>query len=259
MNNFSIELKLRKARRVADELIQKYGITEPGHIQLKDIAYCLKIDVIETNLKNASASLTRLGDRGIIRVSSSINSVGRKRFCIGHEVGHFCLGHKIHINKICNNDDMNEWYLPSIEHEANEFASELLLPSTIIEPKCNIAIPAFDHIKKLSEEFRCSLTATAIKFVEHCKEPCAIVYSENGKIVWSKKGKDFYPYIERDRPLPKNTFAYDYFYGLEQDIQYDKMQEVDSAAWVSQPSLSMFEQTTQIYDNSTLSLLWLKN
>jgi len=255
-DKYTIELKLRRARRIANNLIQRFGITEPKHIRLEDIAYCLNTTVIECNLKNASASLTRLGNKGVIRISSSISSIGRKRFCIGHELGHFCLEHKINLNKICSNDDISDWYTPSIEYEANEFASELLLPSKIIEPKCNVQSPSFSNIKSLAEEFSCSLTATAIKFVENCKEPCAIVYSKNAKIIWCTKNTPFYPYIGLNAPLSKRTFAFDYF---NKGLLYDEMQEVDSEAWLTTPSLSLLEHTIKSYDNSALSLLWLRN
>ena len=46
----------------------------------------------------------------------------RRRFTIGHELGHLLMGH------ICNNDPND-----NREHEANEFAAELLMPLAILK------------------------------------------------------------------------------------------------------------------------------
>lgn len=253
-------LAIRKAALESSRIIDRFGITKPGDIRLKDIAFALGVDVIEGRLEGAAASLVRCGDKAIIRISDKETDPNRKRFSIAHELGHFVLrhGHKLH--KVCSTHDLNTWYGGSEEMQANTFAAELLLPNVFVRPLCDVDAPdiSFDLIRKIASIFHVSLTATAIRFVSLCPEPCAIVCSKENKISWSWRSEEWKYYIERGVPLDQETVAYDLHRGEDMP---DRPIEVSNSAWGDWKSTNDIMEHSVIFPRFgfVLSLLWMKN
>ena len=255
------DLEVRKAKLEASKIIEMFGITRPEDIRLKDIAAALGVeDVVEGHLEGAAASLVTLGDRTMIRISDSEPYLGRKRFSIAHELGHFVLGHGHTLQKICSNHDLNTWYGGSEEAQANTFAADLLLPGKLVEPLCDVDASdiSFDLIREIASEFRVSLTATAIRFVRLCPEPCAIVCSKKNKIAWSWKSEEWRFYIERDVTLDSYTVAYDLHKGEDME---DRPIEVSTSAWVDRESPETIMEHSVRFPRLgfVLSLLWMKS
>ena len=79
---------------------------------------------------------------------------------------------------LCDEEDMHAWKeSKSREIEANEFAASLLMPYKIFIRFINTGQPTFDAISEVAKEFRTTLTATALRYVDFSKEPCALVVS----------------------------------------------------------------------------------
>lgn len=260
-NRTMTDLYSRKAKLEACKVIERFGIIRPEDIRLKDIAVALGVEnVVEGPLEGAAASLVTLGEQTIIRISDRDTNTGRKRFSIAHELGHFVLGHGHTLQKICSNHDLHTWYGGGEEAQANTFAAELLLPSKFVEPFCDIDASgiSFDLIRKLATDFRVSLTAAAIRFVELCPEPCAVVFSKQNKTSWSYTNDEWKPYIERDVPLDRYTVAYDLHHGEEME---DLPVEVETSAWVDWQSPDTIMEHSVGFPGLgfVLSLLWMKN
>jgi Zn-dependent peptidase ImmA (M78 family) len=252
-----LSLKCRMAELKAAELIEYYGISQPEHIQLEDIAFGQGVRILEGTLEGAAASLVRFGKKAVIRISDRETDQGRIRFSTAHELGHFILGHGHSIYLVCSNRDMHDWYnQKNQETEANFFASELLLPKTLVEKRCDVNKVSFKPIKSIADDFSTSLMATAIKFVRLCPEMCAIVYSEDSAIKWFYKSTDWWPFIPKGK-LDSRTLAYDFFQGKE--ISEDP-EEIDGDAWVGTSRVeSIVEHSiaSSTY-GYVLSLLWIK-
>ncbi len=73
-----------------------------------------------------------------------------------------------------------------------------------------------------------SLTATAMRFVELCPEPCALVWSTRGRVAWWDAGEGFALWIEPGSPLARETAAYDVGRGEHDD---DDAVRVEADAW----------------------------
>ena len=99
------------------------------------------------------------------------------------------------------------------ELEANLFAAELLLPETMFRRKLEKTIPSFELIETLAGEFQTTLTATAIRYIDLCEEQCAIVFSTNGKVIWSRRSPDFHRWITPGRKVSSYSLAADFFRG----------------------------------------------
>ncbi len=96
---------------------------------------------------------------------------------------------------------------PAHEIEANEFASELLLPYKEIQPLVKSKDLTISLAKTLSREFRTSLTATCLKCVEVSDEKCAIVVSVAGAIRWFRRNDHFRYFIRVNQQLSKHSYA----------------------------------------------------
>ena len=253
-----LELKLRLARKAALQLVAKYGIERPEHIQLEDIAWDQGADIVIGQLDGAAARLSRIGERARIRLSDRIENLGHQRFSVAHELGHKVLKHETNI-RLCDEKDLHSFQGGStVEAEANAFASELLLPEPLVRKRCEVSPVSLDVVRQIAEDFSTSMTATTIRFAELTSERCATVYSVNGTVKWWFKSASFWPYIPK-RPLDRFSLAYDYFH---KGTLSEYRESVDVSAWLDIDGRNSLEE---IYEHSmaipsldaVISLLWI--
>lgn len=251
-----IDTKLIAAESIASNLIEEFGICSPEHIRVRDIAFAKGAMVVERHVPGAAASIVKCGKRATIRIPPEDNEE-RKRFSIAHELGHLLMNHLTSIQKACTDVDMLSWYQISQETQANFFASELILPTNLVRKKCDVEKVNFEPIKAIANEFRTSLTATAIKFVRLCPEQCAVVYSSEGRIKWFYKSPDWWPFISLDRKLDPRTLAADYFAGV---AMASEPHEIDADAWVDSRGINeIVEHSFASSQHSfVLSILWVR-
>jgi len=62
----------------------------------------------------------------MILYNDLVNSIGRRRFTVAHEIGHNILGHKI-AGLLARSEERNEE-----ERQANQFARDLLMPAIVL-------------------------------------------------------------------------------------------------------------------------------
>ena len=127
----------------------------------------------------------------------------RRRFTIGHELGHYLM--PLHIPTAegfrCSQADMREeenigtYSNSAWEAEANIFASELLIPPTHFKKNLrssrNISI---ETLISLANYFGVSKTACGRRMTQLSDDPCAMLISKNGLIKNVYRHTDF-PYI----------------------------------------------------------------
>lgn len=180
------------ARAEARRLWKTYGFMNPQDLVLEDLAYANGIVVMESRLDGAEARLIRNDTNGIIRVNQEITQLGRKRFAVAHEIGHWFLHARVSQVLACTAEDMVAKYKSSSpEIEANYFASELLMPSALFRDRIRAQEPSLYLIEQLASEFATSLTAAAVRYVELRDDYCAVVFSEGGKIRWWRLSDSF--------------------------------------------------------------------
>ena len=193
----------------ARELLARLKLRTAGDMSL--LTDPLGLTVKEVDSDGFEGVLVRRADtrKGIIAINKQIREEGRKRFAICHEIGHFILpGHGTE-RCICKPDNIESWRKGTPEHEieANEFASELLLPYKEIQPLVKSKDLTISLAKTLSREFRTSLTATCLKCVEVSDEKCAIVVSVAGAIKWFRRNDHFRYFIRVNQQLSKQSYA----------------------------------------------------
>ena len=245
----------------AGAILHNLSIKEPGEISVEDIAWTRGAVVIDGGLSGATARLvyTPGVQPAVIRVNPTIRHVGQRRFAIAHELGHMELQHSPGAPTECGEKQFILWYKSqnSNEVEANLFAAELLMPSDMFCRRLERTLPSFDLIERLADEFQTTMTATAVRYVDLCEEQCALVFSTDGKVVWTRRSPGFHRWIAPGRTLSSNTYAADFF---EKGSLPREMETVRRDAWIenSYERETIKEQSRALASyNSVLSLLWI--
>ncbi len=188
----SSEFRRTMATGNAKRVWKLYGLTSPDDLILEDLAFAMGVIVIEDQLDSADARLIRSGDKGLIRVRSDIRQLGRKRFAVAHDLGHWRLHETLSQIVACTSKEMAANYTGSQpEIEANWFAAELLMPQHLFGTAICGTTPTPDVINGLAGDFRTTRTASAVRYVELSSDYCAMVISEKGRIRWWRASRQF--------------------------------------------------------------------
>jgi len=250
------------AERVLDDLT----ITTPSDLELLDaIAWERGALVQEKHLDGCEARIT-VAKKSIIIISTAITDPRRKRFNLAHELGHLEMHRYKSRITFCTSEDLNDWRLQkdgaNLEQEANEFASALLLPERFFAQRCPLQEPSLDLIADLAGEFNTSLTATALRYLHFCGEPCAVVFSQNNCIRWFRRSKSFEElglFVDVKSRLDAACFAVSFFKG--KTVQKTPGRVRASAWFRSGPYRQDATITEQSWSmpgyNAVLTLLWV--
>mgnify|MGYP001373193202 CR=1 FL=1 len=165
-----------------DRFYRRIGVEEPGHIDIRAVAFEFGLEVQFAPLTSCEARIVGDGDRGIITIRQGSHRL-RQRFSIAHEIGHWVF----HRGKalVCTRSDIGEgWEIGRLREKiADEFAGKLLLPDFLLLPRARkIRRLTFGEITKVATEFRVSKSATARRLVELDLFPAVLVgYNHLGR------------------------------------------------------------------------------
>ena len=200
----------------------------------------LEITVLETQGFEGGLLTDEERSAGIVLVNEA-SSRPRRRFTIGHELGHFpSPWHKPARpgEFLCTPDDMRRVSVKpadrtaQMEVEANRFAALLLLPQPHFRRDLNRHRGAdIDHILALADRYDVSKEATVRRYIELQDEPCAAVLSQHGKVLRVYRGKAF-PYVELSAGhfLPDRSLT---ARAILPEGKTSDWQEGDAAHWLS--------------------------
>jgi hypothetical protein len=245
--------------RLLLERLQVRGITD-----VLQIASELRLKVKEEELEGCEGLLVRPKGipRGIIAVKKSIRSEGRKRFTIAHEIGHFVLPGHDGEGSICGQDDIEGWSdrSNSKEREADDFAAELLIPAAVVTARLAQTTPSLAVVEAVAADCAASLSASAWKYCDLTSEQCAIVWSEQGKVSWSRASPEFPFFIKKGKSIERDSFAYNCFKGEKVP---SVPEPVAADVWIDSYNLregsTIHEESRSLPAyNSVLTLLWIK-
>lgn len=126
----------------------------------------------------------------LIFVSNEISNRHRKRFVIAHEIGHFLM-HREQMY-CCSEISVNQPQrinTPIQEQQANEFASEILLPTNDFISRLPAGHISFALIREMANLYDVSVTMTAMKAVKNSntEEEILLCY-ENNRLKWYATG-----------------------------------------------------------------------
>lgn len=175
----------------------RYQMSLSGNfIDLEKVCDYLEIELIEDDLGdkcNVSGCLVREDNSAAVLINKHITYYGKKRFTIGHELGHFCMPWHVNKDYQCQTADIETFRSDrDDEFEANIFASELLFPTKNAVEILKKKEVSMQLTKYVSEEYGLSLCAAARKLVEKTEyDSCAVVLSQNNTCLWRIRSSKF--------------------------------------------------------------------
>lgn len=206
--------KFTKAELVAKKVLEECGLDDPTELSLSDIILGRKAFYEELPLDGKEGEIVSVKGKSIITVNSNITIPTKKRFAAAHELGHYEMHKNLQPIFSDTEADLLSWYQGGPhEMEANEFASEFLMPSEIFNRECERRKFGPDVIEHLANRFQVSKTAAILKFVKAGNHPICIVYCKANQMKWFKPSQDFRYFLEfqRDQPPPSGSVAYELF------------------------------------------------
>lgn len=256
----------------AQQLLENCGLDEITDIEMDLFVSGLDAMLIEEELTNCDGKIIFGNSKTVIKTNSRIQFIERKRFVTAHEIGHLIMHRNMQlpVDAFANFNIIAgmEMALKSgrQELEANEFASELLMPEKLFlkEAKGKKFSPLL--IKQLSERFRTSLTATVFRYLQFDQlHPLCLVFIENGKVKYWKKADDlkvwFGDYTRLSPPFDSVAAEYvqknyDFLYSLD-----EKTQTIKKSTWFN---LGEFDEDSDFYEyciptkrhKTILSIIW---
>lgn len=143
----------------------------------------------------------------------------RRRFSIGHELGHFLLPyHKPHAGERfdCSLEDLHlldpkeKDRRKRIEAEANRFAASLLMPPVRVKKCLASSGPDLLELVSLARDFNVSKEAMARTYVDVHPEAVAVIVLRDARLARVYRHLDRFPWIEPriGQPVPADSIAH---------------------------------------------------
>ena len=185
---------------------------------------CRQLDIVgieltETTAYEAAVIMDANKASGAILLARG-SDPRRRRFSIGHELGHFLIPTHVPREGECFNCSPADLRLADtretnrhrrIEAEANRFAAQLLMPPARIRSQLRSRQPDLSEVVRLAKEFAVSKEAMARSYAEAHRETLAIVMVQNGRVERLYRPDDF-PWIgpHVGDPVPEESLASDH-------------------------------------------------
>ncbi len=119
------------------------------------------------------------------------------------------------------------------EAEANQFASELLMPSKLFLAECSTKRFSPDLVRHLSDRFQTSRTSAIFRYMELGSHPICVFYSFNNKLKYWKKSEEFKHFIVDRINLapPDDSVAGEYFNEGKIYPKNESKQQIWKSTW----------------------------
>lgn len=153
-----------KARELLEEI---------GSDDISDLSMDMGATLIMEPLKNSDGKIIRGNSKTLIKINSEIPYEEKIRFTIAHEVGHFLLHDKLDLEVHNDNNNTLNWFKSTEqqakkgiqEWEANDFASELLMPEKMFRKFVENKKFSPYLVKEIASHFKTSLTSVVYRLV----------------------------------------------------------------------------------------------
>lgn len=229
---------------------------EVGIAEIRDFEVEKFVGALVTNEeKSEGAILVKKGDLP-----------ARRRFTIGHELGHFLMpSHRG--SRQCTRQDLAERRTDTLHHkqesQANEFSAGLLMPKRRFSKDIDdLGSAEAGHILDLARMYGTSVEATANRYVELSDESCAVIMSKDGQVRYARRSGTF-PWlsVRSGAPLPSNSAARSSPASITGTPS--SWSNVDGGVWLDSQrgtrSLEVLEQTLRQGNGFAITLLLLED
>lgn len=225
----------------AEARIASLGITDPRDLDVDLIAMDASMEVVYEPLKGCEATLIGVGNRAIATVRRS-SVRGRERFSVGHELGHWEMHRGRSFRCRLDEPDQNWASDVNLEKEADIYASHLLMPATMFNPRVKaLGRPGFREIEDLADVFATSVLATCMRLADINKLPVILAcYTAQGVRRWHKPAADIPRRWWLRRQLDDDSFAHDLLQGGKAHPSVGKQ---PAEVWFENPDADRYEMS----------------
>ncbi|MBX3118539.1 MAG: ImmA/IrrE family metallo-endopeptidase [Fimbriimonadaceae bacterium] len=237
------------ARKKAIEVLDALDITAIESLQrIEELCAMRGVAVRAESLRSLHGVLIR--HRRLIVYNADIPEIGKQRFTIAHELGHWEL-HPGLEHVLCTAEDIQAYRGSSHELEANAFAAELLMPGFLFTEAMRYKAPIVDDAKRLAERFQTSFTAALLRMVQFSDLPVFAVFSVDGKIKWYQRSKraESYFFKQIGTELDGDSLARYCTDGIDDAVAPET---VETSAWFpddfNRDRFSVIEQSVELGD-----------
>jgi IrrE N-terminal-like domain len=192
----------------------------------------------------------------------------RRRFTIGHELGHFLMPTHVVPEQgrfLCSADDLRlqtakeQDRRARMEVEANRFAARILMPKPALMLEMRkYKDPDLQHIPQLARRFDVSKEPAARAYAEFNEAAIAILVTKDGKVLRGYKSFQF-PKLAQPfgHPVPKDSIYHwrTFELGVASDIGQAAPEDWLETKWGVRPP-ALYEQFYPQQDGYGLLLLW---
>lgn len=233
--------------------------------QLATAVNILKIAELEVEGFEGSLLTDAKKHKGVILYRAGTRA-DRRRFTIGHELGHFLMpSHKG--NRQCTAADLRETRRDNVhqrqEAEANRFAAGLLMPKPwFSRDMARLGDADVMHVQTLAKQYCTSLEATSNRYCELTDDCCAFVFAKDNAVRYVRSTSNFPRLIVKTGDeFPKGCAS------LRAPAQPLRIAtawtEVDGSVWLQtewgQRSPKVLEQTMRQSGGFQVTLLFIQS
>lgn len=244
----------------------------PIPVPVEELAQCFDITditVLTTEGYEGGLITDDCKSEGVILVNAAARR-GRRRFTIGHELGHFLIPTHRPAKSgqfLCSREDMRQWAAKEndayarMEMEANRFSALLLMPP----PKLRVYLgkfgdPDLAHIPELADHFDVSKEPAARAYATYHEQTIAIAVVKDGTVLRIYRQSKF-PRIgvANGSSVPRNSL---YHYAANGGQKLTEIRQNGAELWLESdwgkrlPTL--YEQVFYQQEGFALILLWVE-
>lgn len=193
----------------AEAIIDELAIRDVKDLDVEVIAMDAGMQVVYQHLEGCAATLLGVGNRAIATVCPS-GSIGRDRFSVGHELGHW----NMHRGRsfVCRSSDIGENEASNLDDEraADEFSAHLLMPTALMtDATRGLKRLRLKDVDTLGNDFKTSRVAMAFRLIRMNNFPFILAcYSATG-MRWQFRSKAVPARWWLKKELDQASFAYD--------------------------------------------------
>lgn len=163
--NFKRLLSRSEAAKKAQELREKYNITEPP-VNVFDIVKGEGISISYFKPDKETEDISGLFDKGSMTIFLNVEETpGRQSFTLAHELAHYVLDHNPNEYGVYKRDHFNQPDKPEKEKEADLFAAQLLMPSDFTQKAMKEYSLSSDDSEILANLFGVSRSAMTFRLM----------------------------------------------------------------------------------------------
>jgi len=233
------QIRYTRGALAAKGVLSENGFKEIINYPLDLFAEGLGATVLFKSLHKSDGRIIFGNRRALIEINKDIQYEPRQRFTLAHEIGHLVMHPGIDVHN--DTEASTSWFNSKesqsktgiVEYEANQFASELLIPSEIFYLKQKGEKFSPDLLRSLAVFFNASITATAFKYFELGDHPICLVHCYNNIVKYWKRPEDYHHYIKDRTKLtpPDDSVAGEFFDNGTVYSKAESAQEIWKSTW----------------------------